>query len=140
MHKDFLFFAFHYEFFLGVPLCLGDFVSTKGFSSALLADLLLRTQFSWSEKISTTLWVHHFDLQQRLNDENELGQEIDAVTVWQYNKHVAFELGASAFVPGLVMRQRFGSSDVSLWCYLTFIFNHRTARSWRNHQNTDGTT
>lgn len=48
-----------------------------------------------------------------------MGQEIDIVGTWRYNKHVAFEMGLSGFLPAEIMKSRFSGSDVSTWGYLS---------------------
>ena len=48
-----------------------------------------------------------------------MGQEIDIVGAWRYNKHVVFEMGLSGFLPGEVMKSRFSGSDVATWAYLS---------------------
>ncbi|MBI4417933.1 MAG: hypothetical protein HY563_04085 [Ignavibacteriales bacterium] len=37
---------------------------------------------------------------------------------YRYNSAVGFELGASAFIPGEIMRARFGGAAVGFWGYL----------------------
>ncbi len=70
-----------------------------------------------SENSSIAIWGHNFRLAKRFVDRIQLGQEIDLVGVLKYNQNVAFELGASGFVPDELMRFWFGGSDVAWWGY-----------------------
>ncbi len=83
-----------------------------------LTDLFLRTSLQLSEKQVFHCWIHHFTYHQPVDGQRVLGQEIDLVLNFRYNKNVTFDVGASAFVPDALMRQRFGGSDVAFWGYV----------------------
>lgn len=83
-----------------------------------LTDILARATFVVSEKIGANVWFHHFSYAQSVGGEKTLGQEVDIVAQYRYNKNLTFDIGASAFLPDHLMRQRFNGSDAALWWYL----------------------
>jgi hypothetical protein len=82
-----------------------------------LQDMIVKIVLKPSENSSITMRGHNFLLAKRFVDRILLGQEIDLVGVLNYNENVAFELGASGFVPDELMRFWFGGSDVAWWGY-----------------------
>ncbi|MEX0737355.1 MAG: hypothetical protein WD182_07945 [Bacteroidota bacterium] len=62
-----------------------------------------------------SLWVHDFAFAESLGGESSVGQEIDVVWLWRYNRHAMFEAGVSGFLPAEIMRARFGGSDGATW-------------------------
>ncbi len=83
-----------------------------------LTDVLGRVNFKISENLSAALWYHHFQLAQESAGENLLGDEIDVTAKFQYAKPLAFDVGVASFLPGPLMRSRFGGADVGLWGYV----------------------
>lgn len=84
-----------------------------------LTDLIVRATFTLSEKLTANVWLHNFAYAESVGGETALGQEVDFVALFRYNKHVSFEAGVSAFLPDHLMRQRFGGADTAIWSYLT---------------------
>jgi hypothetical protein len=84
-----------------------------------LVDLLARATFSLQEHLTTNIWFHHFSYARSQNGEKTLGQELDIVTLYRYNKSLSFECGVSAFLPTHLMRTRFGGASTAFWGYLT---------------------
>lgn len=99
------------DYFINIP------AQTGGLG---LMDAMLRATLTFDDKVSTNIWLHHFDLHQKdASGERGLGHELDITTLYKYNKNLSFEVGASAFVPGPIMRTRFRGDDLGLWGYLT---------------------
>ncbi len=92
-----------------------------------LQDFYARVVLHPYETVTANITLHHFTLAEKLNppvsDETELGQEIDFVLNWKYNKHVSFECGGGLFAPGKVMVNKFGGNNVSHWGYITTSFS-----------------
>lgn len=88
-----------------------------------LQDIYARFIFHPYESVTANITLHNFTLAEKLNpptvDETELGQEIDFVLNWKYNKYVSFECGGGLFVPGKIMRSKYDGNDVAHWGYLT---------------------
>ncbi|MBI1930343.1 alginate export family protein [Candidatus Poribacteria bacterium] len=52
------------------------------------------------------------------------GQEVDLTAVYRYHKALGFTLGASLFLPGELMKARFGGNDApAFWSYLMTTAN-----------------
>lgn len=92
-----------------------------------LQDIYARIIFHPYESVTANFTLHNFTLAEKLNppmsNETELGQEIDFVLNWRYNKHVSFECGGGLFLPGRVMRDKFGGNDIAHWGYITTSFS-----------------
>lgn len=84
-----------------------------------LRDAYVRSVSSPTSSSTVSLWVHDFATAESLGGRSSMGQEIDIVGTWRYNKHVAFEMGLSGFLPAEIMKSRFSGSDVSTWGYLS---------------------
>ncbi len=97
------------DYFIAVPAHTAD----RG-----LTDLYLRSTLPLSESTSASIWIHQFSHEKEVAGKKGLGQEVDCVLLYKYNSAVAFELGASAFLPDELMRQRFGGAGTSFWGYL----------------------
>ena len=98
------------DYFIGIPANTVN----RG-----LVDLLGRATLTLTPDLTANIWIHHFTLHEKLINDKLLGQEVDIVGLYRYGKSLSFELGVSAFVPGPVMRARFGGGDVAFWGYLT---------------------
>ncbi len=98
------------DYFIAIPAHTND----RG-----LVDLFARATYALHENLTANIWVHHFRYHQEQNGETILGQELDVVALYRYNKNLAFEFGVSAFLPDHLMRTRFGGADVGLWGYLS---------------------
>jgi hypothetical protein len=83
-----------------------------------LTDLLARATLAVSEKVTANVWFHHFSYAQSVGGEKALGQEVDIVAQYRYNKNLTFDVGTSVFLPDHLMRQQFHGSDAALWGYL----------------------
>ena len=99
----------HMDYFINIPANTLE----RG-----LTDAILRTTFTFSEKLMFNIWFHHFAYHRAIAGERTLGQEIDVVMNLRYNKSVTFEVGASTFLPASLMRQRFGKGDAACWGYM----------------------
>jgi hypothetical protein len=86
-----------------------------------LQDLYARVAFNPADNTTLSFTLHTFSLAESLAGEKALGQELDIVGNWKYNKFVSFEVGACAFIPGIVMRSTFDGADVSQWAYITAL-------------------
>jgi hypothetical protein len=86
-----------------------------------LQDLYARAVFQPSDNTTLSFTLHTFSLAESLTGEKALGQELDIVGNWKYNKFVSFEVVGSLFFPGKVMRTTFNDADVSQWAYLTAL-------------------
>lgn len=98
------------DYFVTVPLTTQD----RG-----LRDAYVRLVSAPTPSSTLSLWVHDFAAAESPGGKSTMGQEIDIVGVWRYNKHAVFEMGLSGFLPGEVMRSRFSGSDVATWAYLS---------------------
>lgn len=98
------------DYFINIPVNTGE----RG-----LADLIIRATLQPTQSVTVNLWLHDFSFAQAVGGEKHLGQELDVVAAYRYNKNVSFELGISAFVPDHLMRQRFNAASTSFWGYLT---------------------
>lgn len=63
--------------------------------------------------------IHYFTLAKKWGGQVDLGQEIDITATWTVDSNVSISGGASAFIPGALMRSWFGGADVGWWGYLT---------------------
>lgn len=102
------------DYFTNIPVHTND----RG-----LQDIYARFIFNPSESLTANVTLHQFTLAEKLIDETELGQELDVVLNWKYNKYVSFECGGGLFVPGKVMRNIFSGNDVAHWGYITTSFS-----------------
>ncbi len=85
-----------------------------------LHDLYARVVLKASESTTISIWFHNFTAAHTANlSSATFGQEIDIVGLVNYNKHLSFELGASAFLPGDLMRRSFRADDTAFWGYAT---------------------
>ncbi|MBM4169329.1 MAG: hypothetical protein FJ215_09255 [Ignavibacteria bacterium] len=100
------------DYFIAIPANTGD----RG-----LEDFVARATFALGDNLSANLWLHNFSYGQPVGGESALGQEVDIVASYRYNAKVAFELGASTFIPAHNMRVRFGGADAALWGYLSLM-------------------
>lgn len=81
-----------------------------------------RAEVSWSDRVSTQVTVHHFQLHRSLSvsvPSSELGQEMDVITRWKHSKALSVEFGAAVFLPGRAMQAIIGGSDPGVWVYLS---------------------
>lgn len=86
-----------------------------------LQDIYARFNFNITEKLNSHIALHNFNLSEKLDGEKQLGQELDLVVNWKYNKYLQFELGGGIFIPGKVMQAKFRGYDISHWAYLTTL-------------------
>lgn len=86
-----------------------------------LQDIFAKLNFKFIDNLNGHIVIHNFNLSEKLDDEKLLGQELDIVINWKYNKYIQFEFGGGVFVPGKVMRVNFTGYDVSHWGYLTTL-------------------
>lgn len=98
------------DYFTNIPAQTGD----RG-----LIDFLGRAGFRFGESLTAAVWYHNLRLAEGGSGEDLLGDEFDVTAKYQYAKSLSFELGASAFLPGPLMRDRFGGADAGLWGYFT---------------------
>jgi hypothetical protein len=98
------------DYFTNIPAQTGD----RG-----LVDLVGRAGFRFGEALTAGVWYHNLRLAEGGSGEDLLGDEFDVTAKYQYAKSLSFEAGASAFLPGPLMRDRFGGADVGLWGYFT---------------------
>ncbi|MBI3195800.1 MAG: alginate export family protein, partial [Ignavibacteriae bacterium] len=98
------------DYFIGIP------ANTNNLG---LADVLFRATMKVSDQGTCNFWFHNFSLAQDVNGEKGLGQEIDLTYLCKYNSNLNFELGASTFIPGEMMRTKFGGADAAFWGYLS---------------------
>ncbi len=104
------------DYFVDVPS------QTKGLG---LLDAMAKIKLVPHEKLTLMADAHHFRSAKKSTASGSIfGTEIDLVGVYRFNKHFAWESGASLFVPGKLMKSFFGSDDVGLWSYsmTTFTF------------------
>lgn len=94
------------DYFIGFPGNSAD----RG-----LIDLYARGTVNITQALVTNVWVHSF---QPESDQRLLGHEADCVVSYRMNEAVSLEGGASAFLPGVVMRERFGGASTSFWGFL----------------------
>lgn len=103
------------DYFVAIP------AQTQG---AGLIDLYGRLTAGLSQNLKGDIWVHHFLTHEGLSvnppaaPQRTLGQEVDCVVQYRYNTAVTFELGTSAFFPGIILRERFGGASTGVWAYL----------------------
>ncbi len=107
------------DYFIGFP------AQTKNRG---LMDLYLRANLNVTEALKVQVTAHNFTTMEKLTaaaplDKKDLGQELDIVANYKYNKSVVFECGVAAFNPNSVMRNIFASSDVGVWSYFTTQVN-----------------
>lgn len=84
-----------------------------------LTDLLGRVNLRISESVSAAAWYHRFRLAEESGGEDLLGDEFDITATWRYATPLLFEAGVSTFLPGPLMRARFGGADAGLWGYFS---------------------
>ncbi len=94
------------DYFIGFPGSTAD----RG-----LIDLYGRGTVNISQVLVTNIWVHSF---QPESDQRLLGHEVDCVVSYRMSGAVSLEGGASAFLPGVVMRERFVGASTSFWGFL----------------------
>lgn len=97
------------DYFINIPLHTGN----RG-----LTDLLGRVHFSLSERLTAAARYHRLSVAESGGGEGLLGDEIDILAKFQYAQALSFELGLSSFLPGPLMRSRFGGADAGLWGFL----------------------
>lgn len=89
-----------------------------------LMDLYLRAGITWNDNAKTQITAHSFTTMENHStaaphNKKDLGQEVDIVTNYKYNKVLGFECGVGAFIPDTHIRKAFGGSDVGVWSYFT---------------------
>jgi len=84
-----------------------------------LQDMYLELLLKPFASSSIVVRAHNFVLAEPWSGQRDLGQELDVVGIFNYNEHVAFETGASTFIPATVMRAWFNGADAAWWGYLT---------------------
>lgn len=97
------------DYFINIPVHTGNLG---------LTDLLGRVNLKVSDRLTAAAWYHQFRLAEKSAGEDMLGHEIDLTAMYQYAKTLSFEFGVSSFLPGPLMRSRFGGADAGLWGYL----------------------
>jgi hypothetical protein len=86
-----------------------------------LQDMYLDVTLKPSEASSVLIRAHNFMLAEPWSGNRDLGQELDIVGTLHYNEHVAFDVGASTFIPSTVMRAWFNGADAAWWGYLSTL-------------------
>ena len=84
-----------------------------------LQDMYARVVLKPEANTSLAIWGHFFQYAQPLKDVQGIGQEIDIVGQYKYNKNLSFELGLCGFLPGEIMRANFKGADMAIWSYFT---------------------
>lgn len=98
------------DYFINIP--------AQTFDRGLL-DINAAAAGKLSDQLDWLVRGHSFSLMQTQNGETALGQEIDMLLTWTHSKPLAIGAGGGAFIPGVLMREAFGGSDVALWGYLS---------------------
>lgn len=88
-----------------------------------LQDVYFRAISQPVDFLTISLTMHNFNLVEKLNGKDALGQELDLVVNWKYNKYLNFEGGYSAFIPDEIFHEKFGGYSIAQWAYLTTQFN-----------------
>jgi len=94
------------DYFTSFPANTGD----RG-----LIDAHARGTVNITQAVVTNIWVHYFGQE---SDPRLLGHEADCVVSYRMNEAVALEGGVAAFLPGRIMRDRFGGAGTSFWGFL----------------------
>ena len=103
------------DYFLNIPL------HTDG---AGLIDLMAKFQLSPHKTLTLKADLHQFMSAKKVKSENNYGQEVDLTAIYRYYKALGFTLGASLFLPGELMKARFGGNDApAFWSYLMTTAN-----------------
>ncbi len=97
------------DYFTNIPLHTGNLG---------LTDLLGRVNLKLSDRMTAAAWYHQFRLAESSAGEDMLGHEIDLTAKYQYALALSFEVGLASFLPGPLMRAKFGGADAGLWGYL----------------------
>ncbi len=84
-----------------------------------LQDFFIEARTVALNDLTLSIAAHRFFTAEVWSRERDLGSELDLVAALGYSRHADFLFGASAFVPGVIMRGWFGGSDVSWWASLT---------------------
>jgi hypothetical protein len=98
------------DYFTNIPAQTGE----RG-----LVDFMGRVGLRFGEALTAGVWYHNLRLAEGGSGGDLLGDEFDVTAKYQYAKALSFEAGASAFLPGPLMRDRFGGADAGLWGYFT---------------------
>ncbi len=93
-----------------------------------LMDLYVRAGITWNDNAKTQVTAHNFTTMEDFSataplNKKDLGQEVDLVTNYKYNKVFGFECGVGAFIPNTLIRTSFGGSDIGVWSYFTTQVN-----------------
>ncbi len=103
------------DYFINIP------VHTSG---AGLQDVMAKFQIQPHQKLTLNADVHQFMSAKKVKSENNYGQEVDLTAIYRYQKALGFTLGASLFLPGELMKARFGGNDApAFWSYLMTTAN-----------------
>jgi hypothetical protein len=98
------------DYFVNIPVD----VNSRG-----LKDLYIDLTSNLLTDVAIGVRIHYFTLAKKWGGQVDLGQEIDVTATWNLDSNVSISGGASAFVPGSLMRTWFGGADAGWWGYLT---------------------
>jgi hypothetical protein len=84
-----------------------------------LEDIYLRLTVRPAEDLSVSVTGHNFRLAEYYVGRRNLGQEVDLVGTYSYNKHLRFEIGGGGFFSDEIMKFEFGGEDPGLWGYVS---------------------
>jgi len=99
------------DYFINIPDNTND---------AGLVDIMAKVNYPLSNSLKFNAHFHNF--QTAKGDEKNLGNELDLILDYQYNKVASFQFGVSAFVPGDLTEQIFGGNDdIGFWSHTTFL-------------------
>ena len=109
------------DYFVNIP------VHTNG---AGLQDVMAKFQIHPHKKFTLNADLHQFTSAKSpqppfsKGGKGGFGQEADLTAVYRYHEALGFTLGASLFLPGELMKARFGShDDPAFWSYLMTTAN-----------------
>lgn len=92
------------DYFVGIP-------------SAGLHDYMATVRFTPKDALTVDATAHLLRYAESTLLGFDLGTEVDVVASWRYDAHTVIEFGASAFLPGVVMKAIYGATDPATWGY-----------------------
>ncbi len=93
-------------------------IPTQTFNRGL-QDLYVGLSLQPSSIVFISITGHDFRLAEEYVGRLVLGQEVDLIGRYSYNRFLTFELGGGVFLPDEIMEFAFGGSDPGLWGYLS---------------------
>lgn len=88
-----------------------------------LQDLMVKAAVPLAKKWNGSVHLHNFRLAK--GDISALGNEVDVTLVYKYSKVASATCGASVFIPGDMMKAKFGGNeDPGFWAYSMLTVNY----------------